>query len=211
MTSQCMPGMVMPGCASSPPSSGTQSGPPVIELALILIIILSTYVLFIFTWRYLQRRHIAGYHALPDLLDHSVHALGMIAMAVLMIGAVASIGPLLGYVIAFALLAVVFLVRLIVKWHSCDRRSEFWHVFVNGSMAYMFSFTNVVAATIVCLIIYAAFISATARDSRRGIPSDNRSPKDRQSLRVLGSNGDLTIAFSMMLMLVLTQWPQLFG
>jgi len=211
MTGDCMAGMVMPGCANAAPSSGTQLGPPVIELALILIIILSAYVLFIFTWRYLQRRHIARYHALPDLLDHSAHALGMMAMAVLMIGVVESIGPLVGYVIAFALLAVVFLVRLLVKWNSCDRRSELWHVFVNGSMAYMFSFTNVVAATIVCLIIYVAFISATARDSRRSISSDNRSLEDRQSLRVLGSNGDLTIAFAMMLMLTLTQWPQLFG
>lgn len=206
-----MPGMVMPGCASSAPSSGTQLGPPVIELALVLIVILSAYVLCIFTWRYLQRRHIAGYHALPDLLDHSAHALGMIVMAVLMIGVVESIGPLVGYVIAFALLAVVFLIRLLVTWHSCDRRSEFWHVFVNASMAYMFSFTNFAAATIVCLVIYVAFVSATARDTRRSISSDNRSHEDRQSLRVLGSNGDLTIAFSMMLMLTLTQWPQLFG
>ncbi|HUY25123.1 MAG TPA: DUF5134 domain-containing protein [Candidatus Saccharimonadales bacterium] len=186
-------------------------GPPVIELALILIIVLSTYVLFIFTWRYLQRRHIVGYHALPDLLDHSAHALGMIAMALLMIGAVASIGPLLGYVIAFALLAVVFLICLIVRWHSCDRRAESWHVFVNGSMAYMFSFTNVAAATVALLVIYLAFMIATVRDSRRRTSSESSTREDRRSLRTLGSNGDLTIAFSMMLMLTLTQWPQLFG
>ncbi|MFZ0995300.1 MAG: DUF5134 domain-containing protein [Candidatus Dormiibacterota bacterium] len=186
-------------------------GPPVIELALILIIILSAYVLFIFTWRYLQRRHIARYHALPDLLDHSVHALGMIAMAVLMIGVVGSIGPLVGYVIAFALFAAVFLIRLIIRWHACDRRSEFWHVFVNGSMAYMFSFTNIAAATVACLVIYVAFMVATARASRRKVSSGGDTREDRQSLRVLGSNGDLTIAFSMMLMLTLTQWPQLFS
>jgi len=203
--------MVMPGCASSVPSSSKQLGPPVIELLLILIIILSAYVLFIFTWRYLQRRHIAAYHALPDLLDHSVHALGMIAMAVLMIGVVGSIGPLVGYVIAFALFAVVFLIRLIVRWDSCDRRSDFWHVFVNGSMAYMFSFTNVAAATIVCLVIYVAFMVAIARASRRQVPFGEDTREDRPSLRVLGSNGDLTIAFSMMLMLTLTQWPQLFS
>jgi hypothetical protein len=211
MKAECMPGMVMPGCASSVPSSSKQLGPPVIELALILIIILSAYVLFIFTWRYLQRRHIVRYHALPDLLDHSVHALGMIAMAVLMIGVVGSIGPLIGYVIAFALFAAVFLLRLIVRWHSCDRRSESWHVFVNGSMAYMFSFTNVAAATIVCLVIYVAFMVATARASRGKVSSERDTNEDRPSLRVLGSNGDLTIAFSMMLMLTLTQWPQLFS
>jgi hypothetical protein len=206
-----MPGMVMPGCASSVPNSSTQLGPPVIEPALILIIILSAYILFIFTWRYLQRRHISGYHALPDLLDHSVHAMGMIAMAILMLGAVESIGPLVGYVIAFALFAVVFLIRLLVRWDSCDRRSEFWHVFVNGSMAYMFSFTNVVTATLAFLVIYVAFIVATVRESRRHVSAENRTREDRQSLRMLGSNGDLTIAFSMMLMLTLTQWPQLFS
>jgi hypothetical protein len=203
--------MVMPGCASSVPNSSTQLGPPVIEPALILIIILSAYILFIFTWRYLQRRHISGYHALPDLLDHSVHAMGMIAMAILMLGAVESIGPLVGYVIAFALFAVVFLIRLLVRWDSCDRRSEFWHVFVNGSMAYMFSFTNVVTATLAFLVIYVAFIVATVRESRRHVSAENRTREDRQSLRMLGSNGDLTIAFSMMLMLTLTQWPQLFS
>jgi lysylphosphatidylglycerol synthetase-like protein (DUF2156 family) len=211
MKAECMPGMVMPGCASSVPSSSKQLGPPVIELLLILIIILSTYVLFIFSWRYLQRRHIAGYHALPDLLDHSVHALGMIAMAVLMIGVVASIGPLVGYVIAFALFAIVFLIRLLVRWDSCDRRSDFWHVFVNGSMAYMFSFTNVAAATIICLFIYVAFMVAIARASHHKVSSGGDTREDRPSLRVLGSNGDLTIAFSMMLMLTLTQWPQLFS
>jgi hypothetical protein len=211
MKAECMPGMVMPGCASSVPSSSTQSGPPVIELALILIIILSTYIVFIFSWRYLQRRHIAGYHALPDLLDHSAHALGMIAMALLMIGAVATIGPLVGYVIAFAVLATVFLVRLSVRWDSCDRRSEFWHVFVNGSMAYMFSFTNVVTATLICLVVYVGFMVEIARLSRRSLSLEGDRREDRRSLRVLGSNGDLTIAFSMMLMLTLTQWPQLFS
>jgi hypothetical protein len=135
----------------------------------------------------------------------------MIAMAVLMIGVVGSIGPLIGYVVAFTVFAVVFLVRLILRWHSCDRRSEFWHVFVNGSMAYMFSFTNVAVATIACLLIYVAFMVATARASRSGVSSGGGTREDRQSLRVLGSNGDLTIAFSMMLMLTLTQWPQLFS
>jgi Domain of unknown function (DUF5134) len=210
MTSECMSGMVMPGCASAAPSSSTQLGPPVIELALILIIILSAYVLFIFTWRYLQRRHIEGYHTLPDLLDHCVHGLGMIAMAVLMIGVVRSIGPLVGYTIAFVLFALIFLIRVIVRWDSCDRRGGFWHVFVNASMAYMFSFTNVAAATIALVVIYVGFIIATVRESRRNITSESSTREDRQSLRILGSNGDLTIAFSMMLMLTLTQWPQLF-
>jgi hypothetical protein len=211
MKGECMPGMVMPGCASSVSSSNTGSGPPVIEIALILIIILSAYVLFIFTWRYLQRRHIASYHALPDLLAHTVHALGMISMALLMIGTVDSIGPLIAYVVAFALFAVVFLTRLIVRWHSCDRRSELWHVFINGSMAYMFSFTNVVAATVVCLVIYVGFIAVTTRGAGRNVSSDRGPQEDRQSLRLLGTNGDLTIAFSMMLMLTLMQWPQLFS
>ncbi|MGA8207044.1 MAG: DUF5134 domain-containing protein [Candidatus Dormiibacterota bacterium] len=211
MKAECMPGMVMPGCASAVPSSSAQSGPPVIELALILIIILSTYIVFIFSWRYLQRRHITGYHALPDLLDHSVHALGMIAMALLMIGAVATIGPLVGYVIAFALLAVVFLIRLIVRWDLCDRRSEVWHVFVNGSMAYMFSFTNVVSATLICLLIYVGFMVEIVNLSRHNASLEGDVREDRQSLRELGSNGDLTIALSMMLMLTLTQWPQLFS
>jgi ABC-type antimicrobial peptide transport system permease subunit len=135
----------------------------------------------------------------------------MMAMAVLMIGVVSSIGPLVGYVIAFALFAVVFLGRLIVRWQSCDRRNEFWHVFVNGSMAYMFSFTNVAIATIGCLVIYVAFMVATARAARIKVSSAEGTRDDRQSLRVLGSNGDLTIAVSMMLMLTLTQWPQLFS
>jgi hypothetical protein len=78
-------------------------------------------------------------------------------------------------------------------------------------MAYMFSFTNVAAATIVCLVIYVAFMVATARASRRRVSSEGDTNEDRPSLRVLGSNGDLTIAFSMMLMLTLTQWPQLFS
>jgi hypothetical protein len=211
MKAECMPGMVMPGCASSVPSSRAQIGPPVIELALILVIILSAYVLFIFTWRYSQRGHIASYHALPDLLGHTVHALGMIGMALLMIGTLTSIGPLVAYIIAFSLFAVIFLVRIIVRWSSCDRRSELWHLFINASMAYMFSATNVAAITISCLVLYLAFIAGTLRQSRRTSQNGVSSRDDRPSLRVLGTNGDLTIAFSMMLMLTLTQWPQLFG
>lgn len=210
MQSECMPGMVMPGCASSVPPSHSQSGPPVIELALILVIILSSYVLFIFIWRYLQRGHIASYHTLPDLLGHTVHALGMIGMALLMIGTVAYIGALSAYVVAFSLFAAVFLVRLLMRWTTCDRRSESWHLFINASMAYMFSATNVSAVTIPCLVVYLAYIGSTLRAARHPPTTSLGSRFDRPSLRVLGTNGDLTIAFSMMLMLTITQWPQLF-
>jgi hypothetical protein len=206
----CMPGMVMPGCATAASPSSSQSGPPVIELALILVIILSAYVLFIFIWRYLQRGHIVSYHALPDLLGHTVHALGMIGMALLMIGTVASLGPLLGYVVAFVVFAGVFLVRLVRRWDSCDRRSESWHLFINASMAYMFSATNVSGLTVGCLVVYLGFIGSTLRAAQSPSDSSNGSGLDRPSLRVLGTNGDVTIAVSMMLMLTITQWPQLF-
>ncbi|HUY10403.1 MAG TPA: DUF5134 domain-containing protein [Candidatus Dormibacteraeota bacterium] len=210
MKAECMPGMVMPGCASSVSPSHSQSGPPVIELALILVIILSSYVLFIFIWRYLQRGHIASYHTLPDLLGHTVHALGMIGMALLMIGTIAYIGPLSAYVVAFALFATVFLGGLLLRWNTCDRRSESWHLFINASMAYMFSATNVSAVTIICLAVYLAFIGSTLRAARHPLTTSVGSRLDRPSLRILGTNGDLTIAFSMMLMLIVTQWPQLF-
>ncbi|HVB52882.1 MAG TPA: DUF5134 domain-containing protein [Candidatus Acidoferrales bacterium] len=211
MKPECMSGMLMPGCASAAPPSHAQPGPPVIELALTLVIILSSYVLLIFIWRYFQRGHIASYHALPDLLGHTVHALGMIGMALLMIGTVASIGPLTAYVGAFALFAAVFLVRLITRWSTCDRHSEGWHLFINASMAYMFSAANVSAITIVCLVVYLWFIGSTVRTARHPSEASTGSRIDRPSLRVLGTNGDLTIAVSMMLMLTVTQWPQLFS
>ncbi|MGH7643928.1 MAG: DUF5134 domain-containing protein [Candidatus Dormibacteria bacterium] len=210
MKSQCMSGMVMPGCASSAPPSQTQSGPPVIELALILVIILSAYVLVIFIWRYLQRAHISRYHTLLDLVGHTVHALGMIGMTTLMIGTVTYIGPLGIYVVVFALFTGVFLVRLVGRWSSCDRRSEGWHLFINASMAYMFSTTSVSGITILCLVLYLGFIVTTVWESRHPSPSRSSNGQDLPSLRALGINGDLTIAFSMMLMLSVTQWPQLF-
>jgi hypothetical protein len=210
MKAECMPGMVMPGCASTVPPSHSQSGPPVIELALIIVVILSSYVLFIFIWRYLQRGHIASYHTLPDLLGHTVHAVGMIGMALLMIGTIPYLGPLLGYVVAFAVFAGVFLIRLIARWNSCDRRSECWHLFINASMAYMFSATSVPGITIACLVVYLGFIGSTLSAARHTSGSPAESRGDRPSLRTLGTNGDLTIAFSMMLMLTVTQWPQLF-
>src|ERR1035437_4987457 len=188
MKAECMPGMVMPGCASSVPSSRAQIGPPVIELALILVIILSAYVLFIFTWRYIQRGHIASYHALPDLLGHTVHALGMIGMALLMIGTLTSIGPLVAYIIAFSLFAVIFLVRIIVRWSSCDRRSELWHLFINASMAYMFSATNVAAIPIRCLALSLPSRAAPAPVPRPPPRKGAGSGDARPSLGVLGTN-----------------------
>ncbi|HVB13351.1 MAG TPA: DUF5134 domain-containing protein [Candidatus Dormibacteraeota bacterium] len=210
MKPECMPGMVMPGCASSVLPSHAQSGPPLIELALILVIILSTYVLLIFSWRYLQRGHIASYRTLPDLLGHTVHALGMIGMALLMIGTVAYIGPLVAYVVAFGMFAAVFLVRLIRTWRTCNRRSESWHVFINASMAYMFSATNIPVITITCLIVYLGFVGSTLREARQPAESTTGTLNDQPSLRMLGANGDVTIAISMMLMLTVTQWPKFF-
>jgi hypothetical protein len=204
-----MPGMVMPGCATTVPSR-SQIGPPIIELALIVVIVLSTYVLFIFIWRYLQRGHIASYQTLPDLLGHAAHALGMIGMALLMIGTVTTIGPLVAYLVAFGAFAVLFLVRLTVGGSSRDRRAESWHFFINASMAYMFSATNIAAITAACLVIYVCFIGLSARTSRSSLEGRGGGLQESPSLRLLGVNGDITIAVSMMLMLTVTQWPQWF-
>lgn len=209
MKPECMPGMVMPGCATTVPSR-SQIGPPIIELALIVVIVLSTYVLFIFIWRYLQRGRIASYQALPDLLGHAAHALGMIGMALLMIGTVASIGPLVSYVVAFGVFALLFLVRLIAGWSSRDRRADGWHFFINASMAYMFSATNIAVVTAACLIFYVCFIGLSVRSSRSSLEGRGGGLRESPSLRLLGVNGDITIAVSMMLMLTVTQWPQWF-
>lgn len=199
----------MPGCATTVPSP-SQSGPPLIELALILVIILSTYVLLVFVWRYLQRGHIARYQRLPDLLGHTAHAVGMIGMALLMLGTVATIGPLVAYVIAFMVLALIFLVRLLLGWRSHDAQAETWHFFINASMAYMFSATNYTAVTVVCLVAYLCFAVLTLRGSRRSLELPPNGRSELPSLRTLGINGDVTIAISMVLMLTITQWPQWF-
>ncbi len=210
MKPECMPGMLMPGCASAVPPSQARSGPPVIELILILVVILSAYVLFFFIWRFLQRGSIISYHALPDLLDHGVHALGMIGMALLMIGTLRYIGPLLAYVAAFSLFALVFLVRLGASWASCSRRAGVWHVFINASMAYMFGAVDVAWITAACLVVYLGFISVALRGGGPPLEAGLGSGPERRGLRALGSDGDLTIAVSMMLMLAVTQWPQFF-
>jgi hypothetical protein len=210
MKAECMPGMVMPGCATSTPPSRTASGPPTIELALILIIILSAYVVLIFTWRFIRRRRISSYSAFSDWFGHTAHALGMIAMALLMIGTIRYIGPLRAYMVVFGLFALVFLLRLITKWSTCNRRIELWHVFISASMAYMFSATDLSAVTVGCLLLYIAFVASELRKSSWRGGSGMPAGGERRSLRILEINGDLTIAFSMMLMLALNQWPNLF-
>ncbi|HEY6538613.1 MAG TPA: DUF5134 domain-containing protein [Candidatus Dormibacteraeota bacterium] len=211
MKPECMPGMVMPGCATAVPPSRAQSGPPVIELALIVVVVLSTYVLVIFVWRHFQRGQIASYQALPDLVGHVAHALGMIGMALLMIGTLTTIGPLLAYVIGYGLFALLFGVRLVVRWSSCDRRRESWHWFINASMAYMFSATSVPLVTIACLLTYLYFIVVAARGSRPPLEPPRDGPREHPALRALDAHGDITIAISMVLMLSLTQWPQWFS
>jgi hypothetical protein len=210
MKPECMPGMLMPGCASAVPRSQSQAGTPIIELILVLVVILSAYVLFFFIWRYLQRGQLGSYHALPDLLDHVLHALGMIGMALLMIGTLRYIGPLLAYVAAFSFFALVFLVRLGASWSSCSRRAESWHVFINASMAYMFAAADVAWITAACLVVYLGFIGIALRSGGPHLEAGLGSGPEGRALRTLGANGDLTIAVSMMLMLAVSQWPQLF-
>lgn len=209
MKPECMPGMVMPGCATVIPSR-SQVGPPVIELVLIVVIVLSIYVLVIFTLRSLQRGQLARYQALPDLVGHATHALGMIGMALLMLGTVARIGPLLAYVVAYAGFALIFVIRLSFGWTTRDHRGESWHFFINASMAYMFSATNITLVTVTCLLTYLSFVGLTIRSSQRSLEDPGGGLRDSPSLRLLGINGDVTIAISMTLMLTVTQWPQWF-
>ncbi|MGC1185048.1 MAG: hypothetical protein WBA31_07850, partial [Candidatus Dormiibacterota bacterium] len=125
-------------------------------------------------------------------------------------GTVASIGPLLAYVAAYAAFAFVFVIRLSFGWSTRDHRGESWHFFINASMAYMFTATNIMAVTVVCLFVYVGFVGLTLHSSQSSLEDPGQGLPDSPSLRLLGINGDVTIAISMMLMLTVTQWPQWF-
>lgn len=203
-----MPGMVMPGCSST----GADSGPSATELVLVLVLLLSLYVLGTAVWRHLHRTEIAAYSAVADGLGCAVHALGMIAMALLMLGTVRSVGPLRVYTAVFLMLAAVFLVR---AWRGSPdaRRDEVWRALVHASMAYMFWSDEMLATTAVCLALYLLYIGDHLRRSPLEAPAPGvaRERMVAPSPHLVGTTGHLAIAVAMMLMLVLMQWPAVFG
>lgn len=205
MAGECMPRMVMPGCGRYGSPAG--GGPPLLEWALILITALCVYVLVIFGWRFLRRSEIPGYSPISEFVGHDVHALAMIGMSLLTIGTLASIGPLIAYVLVFAALALFFLARLALRWGSGHRAPELGHAFTSASMAYMFSARDLVEVTVACLVLYSLLVLAELR--RAGVESERRGRI--RALQRLGTNGSVAIALSMMLMLALMQWPATFA
>lgn len=211
MSNDCMPGMAMPGCPSSAPAAAGRGGPSATDLALVLVLVLSVYVLGTFAWRHLRRAEIAGYSAFADGFGCVAHALGMIAMSLLMLRTVPTIGPLWAYMVVFATLTVLFLVRA-VRAAPDGRRDEVWTAFVHASMVYMFWSVGVVPITAVCLVLYLLFIAEHVRRSLREAPlsAPARERVVAASPNLVGLTGHLAIAAAMMLMLALMQWPAVF-
>jgi hypothetical protein len=173
---------------------------------MILIIALSFCAWAIFAWRYALRAKIPHYSVISDWLGHAAHAPGMIAMALLMMGALSSIGPLWIYMAIYGACALVFSARLLVRWDTVPRRVELWHIFVNLSMVYMFSFADIQPVTIICLLLYAAML---VLDASRMMRAQGAEPQTTSAVRVLNafdSHGGLALSFSMMLMLAIMRW-----
>jgi len=201
-----MPGMVMPGCHAPIPFAGAGGGPSELGIAMVLIIALSFGAWAIFAWRYMLRAKIPHYSVISDWLGHAAHAPGMIVMALLMMGAVPSIGPLWIYMAIYGACALVFLARLLTHWETVPRRAELWHVFVNLSMVYMFSFGDIELVTVICLLLYAAMLGVDASRTLRAPGAEPQTTSVVRLLNVLDSHGGLALGFSMMLMLAIMQW-----
>ncbi|MFZ0217624.1 MAG: hypothetical protein WAM30_16970, partial [Candidatus Dormiibacterota bacterium] len=160
MASQCMPGMSMPGCPSPAPAASPSSGAALsgTHVVLVLIVALSLFVLFAFTWRAVQRARIPGYRWASDWLGHGVHAPGMIAMSLLMLGVVPSIGPPWAYEAGYGALALVFLGLALTARGRLRPSRDGWHLFLHLSMVYMFARLELLPLTVVFLALYVLFI-----------------------------------------------------
>jgi hypothetical protein len=206
MTDECMPGMVMPGCRAPFLMGGARGGPTVLEIWMVAIIVLSAYAGLVFAGRYLVRAHTPHYSATSDWLGHAAHAPGMIAMALLMMGTLSTIGPLWIYMGIYGLFGLVFLVRSFLPRHSSCRGAELWHAFVNASMVYMFSFSDVVLVTLTCLLLYGAVIVFEVWRGLRATSVPPHSGSAARALNLVGVNGSVALGVSMMLMLAVMQW-----
>jgi hypothetical protein len=206
MTDVCMPGMVMPGCRAPLLMGRAMGGPTVIEIWMFAIIVLSAYGGLVFEWRYLVRAQIPHYSGTSEWLGHAAHAPGMIAMALLMMGTFSTIGPLSIYMGIYGLFGVVFLVRWFSPRHPSPRGAELRHAFVNASMVYMFSFSDVALVTLTCLLLYGAAVALEVWGVLRAMPVPSRAGSAARNLNLVGVTGTLALGVSMMLMLAVMQW-----
>jgi hypothetical protein len=106
----------------------------------------------------------------------------------------------------YGLFGVVFLVRALSPRHSSPRGADLSHAFVNASMVYMFSFSDVVLVTLTCLLLYGAAMALEVRGLLRAAPGRLHSRSAARNLNLVGVTGTLALGVSMMLMLALMQW-----
>lgn len=219
----CTPGMVMPGCNAGSRGSSTgnllagtpASLAPAMRDALLLVLGLAVLGLILFLWRLGRHRQIPGYDWVTDWLGHGgAHAVGMILMTALVLGWVASIGPVWIYPAGYAGLALLFGVRALAARDASRRTSDLWHVFVQLSMVYMFGMLwlgPVLVLTAVFLVLYGSFTVDHLSRAFRDAGPDAALRTDGKRTGIAGTLGHLAISCSMVLMFILMQWPAAFG
>jgi hypothetical protein len=211
MTGECMSGMVMPGCASYAPALRAGAGPSLIKPILIIVVVLAAISLAIFALRLLRRRDITNYSGLNEFVGHVAPAVGLVGLSLLTIGAIPTLGPLVVYAAAFALLAAVLLINCIPRWNVVRNVSELWVVILAITMAYVFSAASIVPLTVLILILALAFVGEVIRRANLDSQPPTVGSAGRRAVATLGSNGEVALALAVVLLLAVSQWPRAFS
>ncbi len=211
MTGQCMSGMIMPGCASYTPSLRAGAGPSLIKPLLIIAVVLATISVVIFVVRLLRRKDIANYSTLGEFVGHVAPAVGLAGIALVTLGAIPTLGPLLPYAAGFAILGAVLLIHGIPRWRVDRSASELWVVILAITLAYVFSTASIIPLTLLILVLAVAFIGALIRRANLESEQPKVASARRRALATLGTNGEVALALAVVLLLSVSQWPRAFS